>query len=331
MPRRTELVVGSILIAAATSVGPLFADTPTLPRLGAPIGAVDLDPTLGRLSEEVGTIDAEIDRARSAAEKLRGSVRARARAYYRLSRAGLLPFGSGFESLLEQSAKVERLRHGIERDVGMLRDIDERRAGLADRRQKLVDRKARLEVQRNAMAQARAALLEADDRTRAFERAFSDSSGEDYLAVYGASPGISGPVAPQDESVLSRNGLQGMKGRLPFPLAGRAEIRSVTRAGAGGPGVEMKATPGTPVRSVFPGRVAFADEYSIFGRVVIIDHGDHYFTLSGNLGSIEVKVGDEVRGGGRIGTVGTYQNRGVLYFEVRRGAETLDAAPWFGL
>jgi septal ring factor EnvC (AmiA/AmiB activator) len=130
-----------------------------------------------------------------------------------------------------------------------------------------------------------------------------------------------------------------MKGRLPFPIAGRAEIRGVRRQGASGPGLEMSAPVGTPVRAVFSGRVAFADRYDPFGQIVILDHGNHYYTLMGDLGSIEVRVGDDLSSGAKIGTVG---RRGgsddapkgggsALYFEVRHGSNTIDPGPWLGL
>ena len=138
-----------------------------------------------------------------------------------------------------------------------------------------------------------------------------------------------------------------MKGRLPFPIAGRAEIRSVRRPGASGPGLEMLAPVGTPVRAVFSGRVAFADKYDPFGQIVILDHGDHYYTLMGDLGSIEVRVGDDLSAGAKVGTVGRASAQGdgspgasddsrrpsssALYFEVRHGSSTIDPGPWLGL
>jgi septal ring factor EnvC (AmiA/AmiB activator) len=154
------------------------------------------------------------------------------------------------------------------------------------------------------------------------------------VAVYGAGMGPDGPGASNVD------GFRGMKGRLPFPIAGRAEIRSVRRQGALGPGLEMYAPLGSPVRAVFPGRVAFADQYESFGQVVILDHGDHFFTLSGNLGSIDVRVGDDVSAGAKLGTVGTANaqtthtngaRESLLYFEVRHGSATLDATTWLGL
>jgi septal ring factor EnvC (AmiA/AmiB activator) len=134
----------------------------------------------------------------------------------------------------------------------------------------------------------------------------------------------SADLPADDAAVTFRN----LKGRLPLPVTGRSEIRRVRRPGGSGPGLELIAPPGTAVRAVFPGRVAFADRYDTFGSVVIVDHGDHFYTLLGDLASMDVRVGDDLSAGARIGTIGPAS---VLYFEIRKGASTLDPAPWLGL
>jgi septal ring factor EnvC (AmiA/AmiB activator) len=93
----------------------------------------------------------------------------------------------------------------------------------------------------------------------------------------------------------------------------------------------MVAARGASVRSVFAGRVAFADSYADYGRAVILDHGDGYYTLSANLDTIDVAVGDDVGAGARIGTVGEHDGSARLYFELRTRAGATDPSSWFGL
>lgn len=93
----------------------------------------------------------------------------------------------------------------------------------------------------------------------------------------------------------------------------------------------MAAAEGSVVRAVYPGRVAFADSYADYGKSVILDHGSGYYSVSANLGSIGVEVGQEVAAGTRIGTVGRGRAGPALYFEIRRGAETLNPSAWFGI
>jgi septal ring factor EnvC (AmiA/AmiB activator) len=85
------------------------------------------------------------------------------------------------------------------------------------------------------------------------------------------------------------------------------------------------------VRAAFAGRVAFADRYGPYGRIVILDHGDHYYSVSGDLDEVDVKIGQEVGAGERIGTVGDDGQGAMLYFEIRHGSQTIAPSPWLGL
>jgi septal ring factor EnvC (AmiA/AmiB activator) len=99
-----------------------------------------------------------------------------------------------------------------------------------------------------------------------------------------------------------------------------------------GPAVELMAPMGSAVRSVAGGRVAFADRQDEYGLTVIVDHGDHYYSLYATLGSADVAAGETVSAGARIGTVGSVDGtRPRLTFELRHNAITLDPAPWLGL
>jgi septal ring factor EnvC (AmiA/AmiB activator) len=95
-------------------------------------------------------------------------------------------------------------------------------------------------------------------------------------------------------------------------------------------GLELRASGESPVRSIFMGRVAFADDYPEYGKTVIIDHGRRYYTLSSNLGSIDVKVGDEVGTDERLGALGS-EKSAALYFEIRINKTTVDPGEWFGI
>ncbi len=96
------------------------------------------------------------------------------------------------------------------------------------------------------------------------------------------------------------------------------------------PGVVFDARHGTPVEAVAPGRVRFAGWFRGYGRLVILDHGEGYFTVTGHLDAFDVAVGDTVARRQRIGRVGeTGSLSGPrVYFEVRRGGEALDPADW---
>jgi septal ring factor EnvC (AmiA/AmiB activator) len=178
---------------------------------------------------------------------------------------------------------------------------------------------------RQAMNRARTAIAAAEEREAAFQRAFhSNWQPRDRTAVYGAR------VAPGHRAEPSGD-FRAQHGRLPFPVAGRAEIQSVRSPTGQGKALVMVSSPGALVRSVHPGRVAFADDYPGLGNTVILDHGGQHYTVSAHLDRISVSAGDELSSGQAIGTVGTYDQQPGLLFEVRSGQTTLDSPKWFGL
>jgi septal ring factor EnvC (AmiA/AmiB activator) len=295
--------------------------------------AGDVRPQSDTSGELVDLRLAEVDKRQRAARKAlealaqqgdqtRIRLLARGRAYVRKSRAGLLPVGGGFEALVSHATRLERLRRALGRDLEAEQAVVRRKIQLGKELDDLATRRAPLEVQQRAMREARTALLAAQDRSLAFQRAFQGQG--DHTAVYGADVG---PIDPVPVS----SGFAAMKGRLPFPLSGRSEIRSARRASSDGPGLELRAPLGSPVLAVYAARVAFADEYADYGKTVILDHGERHYTVSANLRDIQIAVGDEIKAGTRIGSVGDGGAGPQLYFEVRVGSETADPAEWFGL
>ena len=82
--------------------------------------------------------------------------------------------------------------------------------------------------------------------------------------------------------------------------------------------------------AVYQGRVAFADWFQNYGQVVIINHGDEFFTIYGHLDEVLVRTGEWVDAGGEIGTVGETGSLigPSLYFEIREGSEAINPALW---
>lgn len=274
----------------------------------------DLDAEESASKRELSEIGPKIAEAKQRSHN-------RARAYYRLTRAGMLPVGAGFTSLIEHAMRVEKMRKLLSSDVEAERKLREHGGDLARSLERLARDRAALATQRSAMDSARLAMADEIRRQQAFDGAFGQSSGSsEYVALYGAGGGTG-----------TLGGFGTSKGKLLFPVAGRAETRPAHREGTEGPGMEIRAPLGTSVRAVYAGRIAFADRYGPYGRLVIVDHGEHYYTVSGNLASIDTKVGAEVTAGERIGTVGDEGNGALMYFEVRHRTETVPPGPWLGL
>jgi len=70
-------------------------------------------------------------------------------------------------------------------------------------------------------------------------------------------------------------------------------------------GIDLAAHAGQDVDAPAPGRVALAEDLYFSGGTIILDHGGGLFTSYFHLSRIDVKVGDVVSGGDRIGAVGS--------------------------
>ena len=306
-----------------------------------PLGVVPIPPApaarststalaLAALDRRIADLDAEDESSKRELADLGARIAeshqrslARGRAFYRLTRAGMLPVGGGFQELVSHAMRVERSRRGLYADLGEEKKLRSKGGNLSRALERVARDRVALGSQRTAMDAARVAVEDESRRQGAFDRAFSTSNGPgEYVAVYGGNG-----AAPANTG----GGFATSRGRLLFPLAGRSEVRPAKREGTDGPGLEIKSTLGAAVRAVFGGRVAFADRYGPYGRLVILDHGDHYYTVSGNLAAMDVKVGDEVSAGERVGTVGDEGRGAMLYFEIRHGTETLPPSGWLGL
>ena len=69
-------------------------------------------------------------------------------------------------------------------------------------------------------------------------------------------------------------------------------------------GLDIAAPSGAPVTASAAGRVALAGDFYLSGGSVLLDHGQGVFTIYFHLSRLDVKEGDFVRAGHRIGAVG---------------------------
>ena len=126
-----------------------------------------------------------------------------------------------------------------------------------------------------------------------------------------------------------------LKGHLKLPVAGELGNRFGSQRADTGTvwkGLFIRASAGSTVKALGPGRVVFADWLRGFGNLVIIDHGDGYMSLYGNNEAILKQEGEPVAAGEAIATVGNSGGNPEtgLYFEVRYHSRPIDPLQWVG-
>lgn len=310
-------------------------------------GLGDAERNARRAAEEAkAAVAGARERARVAAERLeatRGAMSRRVVALYKSGEVGPVRalFSSG--SLQEMLTREAALRAVVEVDAELVRryrrDRDAEVAARHAAEQAAVHRDRALEE----LADARVALAaERQVRRELLARVHEDRGQERALLI-----GLERAARALEETLTrlgdaaSEGGFDGSgfaerKGRLRSPVAapiverfGRvvdAEFKTQTFR----KGVDFGAASGDSVHAVAPGRVRFAGWFRGYGNIVILDHGDGYFTVSGHLREIFVAVGDRVAEGDTLGAAGaTGSLEGPrLYFELRAGSEPVDPADW---
>lgn len=92
----------------------------------------------------------------------------------------------------------------------------------------------------------------------------------------------------------------------------------------------ISTAPATEVQSVHKGQVAYVGALGEYHQVVILDHGDHFYSVYANLANSIVKVGDEVEAQVLLGHAGQSRMYGAgVYFEMRHFSQSEDPAEWF--
>jgi len=139
------------------------------------------------------------------------------------------------------------------------------------------------------------------------------------------------PQASAGESPFLR-----LKGTLRLPVRGELANRFGSPRSGGGvvwKGLFIASGAGEEVRAVADGRVVFADWLRGFGNLLIVDHGDSYMSLYGNNEALYKRVGEAIRGGEPIATVGASGGNAEsgLYFELRHEGRPLDPLEWVNI
>ena len=129
--------------------------------------------------------------------------------------------------------------------------------------------------------------------------------------------------------------VQAFQGALPWPARGRVANRfgreTSSRFGTEvvRNGIEITVAEGQRVNAVHEGTVAYADQFTGYGTLVIVEHGGGAFSLYGHLASAQVQRGDRVEAGATVGLSGrSPTGNPSLYFELRIDARPVDPLQW---
>jgi septal ring factor EnvC (AmiA/AmiB activator) len=141
----------------------------------------------------------------------------------------------------------------------------------------------------------------------------------------------------QPSFIPAGQGLAVVRGRIPWPVSGTivsffgSQHNKEFNATVVNTGIQIQAPAGTPFKAVGPGTVRYADWFKGYGKLVILDHGQGYYSLYAQASELNVTTGQTVAAGqtlGLVGNTGSLLDGSSLYFEIRKDGQPEDPVRW---
>ncbi len=315
--------------------------------------AIRLDRQIRRVQGEITGLRGDIDRLEGHRTGQERALARRLRVMYKIHAQGAaLPLLVSADNPMDRIATVRHLASLAALDARLIQEYRVTSERLSDRKQREESRRAELaELRTGAKREQASADREAAKRRILLakvrdERAYHDRMVgelteasrrlEAFVRDLAARQRRVARVPPGLPGDAPRTGFGALRGRLPWPADGRVvsafgpqvHPRFGTRTFRNG--VDIAAPEGTGITAVYGGHVVYTGWFKGYGNLIILDHGNDFYTLYAHIAEIGVKEGEDVRQGQKIGTVGeTGSLAGArLYFEVRYQGRALDPADW---
>jgi len=131
-------------------------------------------------------------------------------------------------------------------------------------------------------------------------------------------------------------GFSALKGKLLFPVSGKVisyygnHLDPQLNIVIFQKGIEISTKWGEEIKAIYGGTVLYAEWFKGYGNIIIIDHGDSYFSLSAHVSKVFKRAGERVEAGEVIALAGdTGSLKGpCLYFELRYQGKPLNPLQW---
>lgn len=297
------------------------------------------------LLTQIESLSRETERTAVQLERLRSSAEDRVQALYRSFRSY-----PAFQLLLSVTSAADLRRRGYYLKVIAEHDLDSLKkllslqktqliteAELENKRATLAEEIARIEVAATKAEREEFALakLVSEMNAKSDEAALlTEELGgqlkllEQSLASIMGAKDVPGPKVQPKRRVSN---FASLKGQLDPPIKGQVvEKFGRSRHKRFGEtvmvkGIEYRTEIGASVNVVADGRVVLSRVVPEFGNIIIVDHGDRYYSLYARLATSLVRVNEEVKRGDRIAVLGQPDKRGKnFYFELRYRGKAFD-------
>ncbi|MBW2055775.1 MAG: peptidoglycan DD-metalloendopeptidase family protein [Deltaproteobacteria bacterium] len=183
----------------------------------------------------------------------------------------------------------------------------------------------------------RSSILVGIRKKRSLELALLESLNQAAANLNGAVKSLNLEIDPLKQNKnISPKSFSALKGLLNMPVKGKIVIpfgphknKKLNMVNFQS-GIEIKADRGEPIRSVFDGQILYADWFKGYGNMIIIDHGENYYTVYAHAEELFASKGDNIDMGDVVATVGDSGSMigPSLHFEVRHHGKPMDPLKW---
>jgi len=294
-----------------------------------------LQEKIGQLSQDKNSLQKKIDLTRKYAGK-------RLTALYKMNMIGRLDVAGQPPSVFDFFLQQNSMKRVINADFQILEDQGsdlEKFETLEQELEKEIQAKTMLESKLNAQimynkqeSKKKGLLLKDIRQKKKLSLAIIESLTQAAQKLDNKIKNIQkGRKAPS-----GNNSFSSYQGRLMTPAPGKiisnfglsqiGDYNSFTFR----KGIDIKVEKGEPVKSVFNGKVLFAQWLKGYGNLLVIDHGDNYYTLYAHVEEIFKQKGETVKTGEIIATTGdTGSIKGTcLHFEIRHHGKAVNPIKW---
>lgn len=220
-------------------------------------------------------------------------------------------------NLIVQQTELKKLYASLKQEEEALKKAE------TDQREKKKEKEAILAKVRQNKALYERKIKELEENARRLTRLLQQTEKKEKRTQSSA-------------TVLPEGGFTQRKGTLIWPVKGsvvahygnqRDPVFNVPMFRSG---IYIQAPPGTAVKASAEGKVVYANYFKGYENLVIISHGEGYYTVYGNLDSITVKEGAFVKAGQVLGTVSekSHIDTTAVYFEIRYRGKPLNPEQW---
>ncbi len=234
------------------------------------------------------------------------------------------------QALTQEQNKQKKLQSDYNKSKSLraktIAKLDKKIASNAETLEKLRNDRERLKSLLKQLKEQAAELRRLEERKRQAEQ---ERARQKARTPKTTQPTNTRPVVRP----IVKGGFLKQKGRLQFPVKGKITRDFGSRmreSGMRSEGMFFDTQGSVSVKTIFRGRVLFADFLKGYGLLIIVDHGDDHISLYGHNDRLLKKVGDRVESNeviAKTGVTGGLKSHG-LYFEIRDNATPIDASKW---